>query len=270
MNKDLPFSRRLPANLEPRTRFALEALGVASEIVEIQHRILIEKATAIAGVGDDKLHLDGENRLQMIVCVWSIIDQIDAMRQTLIAVPNIQLHPNNKFFTYAKAARKLRNNMDHLGGNLRKLSAIKEMMPIYGSIYFSTCRISDFNRKDDGSWQALKRHSILINLSGMQHNFKHKVDELMGSEVRYPIGDVYLHALGHQLNLSEAAQSVAEVRQFLEAESEAKWLATYGDAEVQTVPPPGVVRITETFPAPVELGHSASLDRIVSSGDRSN
>lgn len=247
-------------------RIALEALGISTDIIRGQYirvRSIVDRLLASTS---SPPALSFDDRMNLIVSVWSIIDQIDSMRQTLHMMQNIHLQPTEPFLAHAADAKDLRNQMDHLGTNIKRLVSKKKMHPTFGVLFFTWCKDADLSLAPDGNWHLAKRHVVVVSLSTDQLPSSHVTDDLFGTQIIYPIGDLRFMALGHEINLTRAVNAAHDLRMFLESEGEAQWIKSTDGTPAATsplVPDVPVFVIESTFAEAINIGKPPVLDKLL-------
>ena len=135
MLPDNSFLRRLPAVLAPVGRIRLEALVFSSDVLTHAYSSLRELTTR---VGDTYHSFTPPDRIALFSYAWTIVDQLHVIRQLIRAITKSPPGPNQaKFLELSESATMMRNKMDHLGEQVKNLSAQKgARAPLFGALTY--------------------------------------------------------------------------------------------------------------------------------------
>lgn len=132
--------RSLPQVLESQMRMRIDALVYSADAISHNWNLL---KLAAAHVGTDPKKLDHGTRAAMLSAAWSIVDELDAVRQLVASMVTDGETPG-PFTTNLLAAcapvQRLRNKMRHLSGNLKRLSQMNgKRSALFGALSWFWC-----------------------------------------------------------------------------------------------------------------------------------
>lgn len=192
--------RALPAAVELSMRMRVDALVYAADAISTNWQRLRARAASI-GPDVDKLGFHG--RADMLSAAWSIVDELDGVRQLVQGmVGDERPGPNTSRLLAACAlVRTLRNHMRHLSGNLRNIAAQKgQRSALFGALSWLWW-------PDATSTDA---HIVLLQ-SGMIHGGEAMpVVNPAGRKVVPPADLFQLNAFGVTLMLGEPIEAFEE------------------------------------------------------------
>ena len=152
-----------------------------------------------------------EDRLNLIRSAWSVVDRVDATRQLFLGLGLPTDETRTKLFS---VCRSLRNQMDHLGGNIKRLNSKKKSCPIYGVSAYQRSQPDDFIFDPDGNAYIKKLTYDLVGLSETPPNLTLDLDKITRN-YGSPIGDTFLIAFDKRLCLTEAGVVAGEIEQMM-------------------------------------------------------
>lgn len=186
--------RALPSVVEQTMRMRVDALVYAADAISSNWQRLKTCAIAI-GANVDKL--DHHGRAAMLSAAWSVVDELDAVRQLVESMigPGDEVGPNTTNLLEACApVRVLRNKLRHLAGNLKNIARVKgPRSALFGALSWMWC-------PDPKSGQA---HVVIIQ-SGMLHGGESmQMVNPAGKDFAPPADLFQLDAFGVVLPLSD-------------------------------------------------------------------
>lgn len=119
---DASILRALPNALDPAQRLRLNALVFASDIIDHDWA---EIFSVIKEVGGDVEAMTERRRTSLFASVWSIVDQLDFIRQLSRSLLPAEAIPNPKLQHLCEnlaIVRSLRNKRDHLNQNIPNIA----------------------------------------------------------------------------------------------------------------------------------------------------
>jgi len=207
MLPDNSFLRRLPATLAPAGRIRLEALVFSSDVLSHAYCSLCELATRI---GDANHSFTPRERVSLFSHAWTIVDQLNVIRQLFRAISGKTLGPNqSKFFKLSESARMMRNQMDHLSGLVNNLSTQKgARSPLFGALtYF----LVEPKHMDAGSSSATTLGGSFVTVaSGSVPEGKalFQLGNPMSRPIRPPVSQFILTAFDWSLDIDETLEAL--------------------------------------------------------------
>lgn len=132
--------RDLPTIVESSMRMRIDALIYSADAISINWNRLRNMAIS---VGEDIDKINHLQRAEMLSTAWSIVDELDAIRQLVHGLinPEDNVGPfTQRLIKECEPVRALRNKMRHLSGNLRNLSQSKQnRSPLLGALSWFWC-----------------------------------------------------------------------------------------------------------------------------------
>lgn len=207
---DDSFLRKLPHTLAAPTRMKIDGLVFAADAISHNLETLREAAQYIGSDGD---RVSIRLRTAMLVAAWSIIDNLEAIRQILSSFrsSHSEFGPNSRaLFDALEPVRQMRNKMDHLAGNIRNLANSKgNRAPLFGSLSYVWC--------DDPNFRTV--YSIVIQTGLIHGKELFQFINPTGETLRLPADLFQLEAFGIRVSLRGLA---TVFRSWLE-ENEGLW-----------------------------------------------
>ncbi|MEE8294937.1 MAG: hypothetical protein V3R64_04430 [Sphingomonadales bacterium] len=198
-----------PQGLNPEQRFIFEGIGYSIQGIEIAFKRL-EKGSL--NFIKDSTEITDQDRTELFLDVWSIIDRADALIQLITREEaRFSTSVTKQFILDHSAARNLRNYMDHLAGNISNIvNSKKRWPPIYGALSFVSAHP---NEKGE-----IEEAVVILVTSG---SFKDKstlpVVNPAGRELKIPVGLFQISAFDQTLYISKLYEDVKKIREFFES-----------------------------------------------------
>jgi hypothetical protein len=127
--------RRLPAIMETKHRLRIDVLVHCHDIMV--HALGHLRALCMAVDPDE---VSPPMAAMIFADAWSIVDQVDLVRQAMAAIPSLETQRSAAFLDHAAQARLMRNAMDHLSQripNIANRNGVSEAL--FGSLSFVRC-----------------------------------------------------------------------------------------------------------------------------------
>jgi len=127
------FLRKIPLAYETQGRMELEAIAFATNSIYLKHSQIYNWAIACDSASFSNVPY--QERLDLFLNLWSIVDQADALRR-LLQKGKASLVISD-FLAIADPAQQMRNKMDHLPQNIPNMAGKSgKVLPIYGVFSF--------------------------------------------------------------------------------------------------------------------------------------
>ena len=126
------FLRKIPWAIKTSDRMELEAIAFAIDAIYLRHRRILDWATKCEP--ESFSNTPHNERLELFLDIWSIVDQVYVLRQLLGKLSH--LPSVAEFISFAEVAGHTRNGMDHLPQNISNIAPKKKPMPVYGAFSF--------------------------------------------------------------------------------------------------------------------------------------
>lgn len=125
--------RNIPWGIRTDDRIKLQAMAFAIDAIYLRHSWILNWATRCKR--ESFANTPHHERLELFLNLWSIIDQVDILRQLLSKLGHI---PSiNEFLKTAEISKLMRDKMDHLPEMVPNLAKkTKPSPPIYGAFSF--------------------------------------------------------------------------------------------------------------------------------------
>ena len=201
------FLRALPFTVDRATRLRLDAIVFAADVLASAYVQMVEVAVA-AGTSDSTE--DASTRL--FQCAWTIVDQVHNIRLLLDKLER-KIPEAEQFRTDFAVARELRNRMDHLNAHIPNIAnSAKPGDSLFGSISYVL-------EVEHGSGDDRQKFFVLRQTGAVQPG--QKMAELrVPSELRLPVGNFQLGAIGRTLDIDQAVTDLGLVMTALNEEIE--------------------------------------------------
>jgi hypothetical protein len=207
MLPDDSFLRRLPAFLVPIDRLRLEAIVFSSDVLSNAYQSLCEVAARF----DHFRPFSTRERIALFSCVWTIVDQLDALRQLIQGLTNKTPGPNppQKFLDLSQNARHMRNCMDHLNGNLKNLSKKDRRIPLFGTVAYFVVGAGDV-RDDSGARIVTGGTAVVVTAGSIAADELRMLVSLpQGNQaVQIPVGQFRFDAFDCRLDIDAVLLSL--------------------------------------------------------------
>jgi len=240
MQKQTPFTKRLPAAIETSQRLAIEGLAVACELIGFafsQIRSVIE----LAQVSGHEMNVSDNERLKLFTASWAIINRVDAIRQLLYYQrKHILFKPSEAQATAVADANKMRAGMDHALGTIQRLRNQKKEFPLFGIIGWAWFGDGDHTIEDD-KFQIVGRNATFVSISGTHHKWNIEIDDILNDTVYVPWGNVNLWSFNKRVVIDELAGFAEDLLYYLNDEISAAASEAIAAADVEET------RISEPF-----------------------
>lgn len=196
-----------PLFVEQRQRISYESIALATQIIEINFADLVELSQRCFHRNPQAPEFDSMDRARLFSLAWSIVDQVDLLRQLVhFERRNIDLVSARAFMEAATVANTLRNWMDHLPGRISAyIEKKKKMPPAHGALSF-TFVSPDLVSRDGGPVPVadVPEYRAVVVLSTSMH----RALQVEGEPIRYnefevPFDHFVLQAFGEHLSLSK-------------------------------------------------------------------
>ena len=151
----------------------------------------------------------------MFADAWSIVDQVDLVRQVLKTIPGPNAPVTTAFLEEAEAARKMRNSMDHISQRIPNIAAKKGACgPMFGNLSFVKCKpevlkIAEIGEKIQCEFINIARGTVpglKIETSGTFSTY----------DVNEPISNIRLQTEGHSIRLDWMCVQLTDILYGLE------------------------------------------------------
>lgn len=126
------FLRKIPWTIKASDRMELEAIAFAIDAIYLRHRRILDWATKCEP--DSFSKTPHNERLELFLDLWSIVDQVYVLRQLLTKLDH--LPSVAEFLGITKDVGHMRNGMDHLPQKIPNIAGKKKSMPVYGAFSF--------------------------------------------------------------------------------------------------------------------------------------
>lgn len=126
------FLRKIPWAFKTNDRMELEAIAFAIDAIYLRHRRILDWAAKCEPESFSKT--PHNERLELFLDLWSIVDQVYVLRQLLGKLSH--LTSVAEFLNITKDVGLMRNGMDHLPQKISNIASKKKSMPVYGAFSF--------------------------------------------------------------------------------------------------------------------------------------
>lgn len=220
------FLKNLPQSLHPKQRVALEGISFSIDAIEIKYlRIL-----SVLSQHRDAVSISSMTSLEktsVFSDVWSIIDHVHAINQLLYNSQKKQKNDENTDLiidledtditevmskydqNFSTKIRSLRNQMDHLGGNLNKTISKKAVQPpLFGSLSYLLTNPEELKEG---------KLDVVVLSSGPHIKKTHDYAainpcDFAGKPVNSPVDYIELNAFDEILNITELFHSIISIK----------------------------------------------------------
>lgn len=149
-------------------------------------------------------HTPHHERLELFLNLWSIVDQVDILRQLLDKLGHIS--SVNEFLKAAEIANKMRNRMDHLPEMIPNLAKkTKPSPPVYGAFSFGRFYL-------DQAGISIENADIYLITAGSLTHKSHKwpmpAPATAGRILDIPVGMFEFSAFDWTLDVSSMVQNL--------------------------------------------------------------
>ena len=142
--------RRIPLALRALTRLQIDALVFSADAIDYNWNTLVRTAEEIGG---SRSNVTGIRRAALLSAAWSIVDELDAVRQIVVAMlDGGQMGPVTQALLRAcEPVKALRDKKRHLAQNLRNIEAKilagkKGRSPLLGTLSWMYCE-NEYSRE---------------------------------------------------------------------------------------------------------------------------
>lgn len=231
------FLMRLPSVIAPPLRFVLD--GIDTSLFSIES--LYSRVVASLSNYDSQslFSLDRQTRSNIFSDVWGIVDYAYMASQLLAAFLGLDSPEENDRIKTTKTVQIgdelatgiegylgryqtdvscLRNMMDHLSNNIKRVSSSSQASPIQGGLSYVLCSREDYQNK--------KAFIVMLTNNALtQETFDIPAQVPVGKTLVLPIDQIALSALNNKmkntlLDISELYRDSAKLRKFLNTQLE--------------------------------------------------
>lgn len=238
--------RRLPAIMETKHRLRIDVLVHCHDIMV--HALGHLRALCMVVDPDD---VSPSMAAMIFADAWSIVDQVDLVRQAIAAIPSPQTQRSAAFLDHAAQARLMRNAMDHLSQripNIANRSGLSEAL--FGSISFVRCDDEQLALAGPGEDVEC---CLVILARGTVSGFEAAAAQAVGpQDIDRTVSNVRLNVAGASLPLDVACADLTAILTALSGSVS----ASIGAEIAQLAVVSGVPESDLRTPAPVIVGVS--------------
>ncbi|MGH1456583.1 MAG: hypothetical protein ACRBDI_07370 [Alphaproteobacteria bacterium] len=226
------FLGNLPRTFNPKQRIAFEAIGFSIEAVHLRYCSILDQ---LSQYNDHEIlnQIPALERVNLFSNIWSMIDQAHAINQLLyqsakknkgakaddfgVSLEGTKVASAIEEYhsSFSGVLKSLRDNMDHLAGNLDKLAAKKGSQdPMYGSLSYILSNPEGLSNKKMG---------VVVLSSGSFIREKHNFNavnpaNLGGKSISVPVDHLELSAFGYKIDLSELYHKIMQLKHLVNTE----------------------------------------------------
>jgi hypothetical protein len=244
--------RRLPAIMETKHRLRIDVHVHCHDIMV--HALGHLRALCMAVDPDD---VSPPMAAMIFADAWSIVDQVDLVRQAMAAMPGPEAQKSASFLEQAAQARLMRNAMDHLSQRIPTIanrSGASEAL--FGSLSFVRCDEEQLALTKPGQDVACE---LVVLARGAASGFEvAALPALAPQDIHRSISNLRLSAAGASLSLDVVCADFTEI---LTALSESVNASIHAEI-AQLADESGLPENDLRAPAPVIVGVSRSFTTV--------
>lgn len=197
---DNSFLRRIPDIMQPEQKMRIDYLVYCCDVIYHSYHSIVNLALL---VHDDLSLISREMQTNFFVPAWSIVDNIHAARQIIRSLaPPEGVGPGvtREFLEDSDIARKMRNEMDHLSGNIPKIYNKKgNKSPLFGAV----CYVISSDPVSQGA-------TVVIVKSGQMHGKESWIIPKMGDRpFHIPVDFITLNSFGLECDFAPLIDKLA-------------------------------------------------------------